>query len=96
MPTICSQFILQKQLESHERALAPIATAFRQIDQESSGCLDQDSFVDFCKVINPTIGGKEIAVLSAAMDPHKTGRVTFSSCAHTLASELTRIAASYT
>mmetsp|Transcript_45253 Transcript_45253/g.114580 ORF Transcript_45253/g.114580 Transcript_45253/m.114580 type:complete len:546 (+) Transcript_45253:52-1689(+) len=85
------QTLLYRHLKTHQRALAPVLDAFRKVDVERRGVLSADQFSQFCLCINPSISMREVGVLLSAMDPHKHRRVTFSSCAHILASELERM-----
>jgi len=85
------QFLLRWHLDTHKKALGPIVEAFRMVDTARCGFLDEEQFSRFCRIINPAIARKEVGMLMATMDPHASGKVTFSSCAATLSRELTRI-----
>ena len=85
------QILLRWNLELHERALGPIVDAFRLIDDHKQGRLDKDQFSKFCNLINPAISQQEIMSLLGSMAHCESNMVTFSSCAHALVAELTKM-----
>ena len=85
------QILLRWNLELHERALAPIVDAFRLIDDHKQGRLSKDQFSKFCNLINPAISQQEILSLLGTMAHCESNMVTFSSCAHALVAELTKM-----
>lgn len=87
----CLQILLRWNLELHERALAPIVDAFRLIDDKKQGRLSKDLFFKFCNIINPAISEQEINTLLGTMAHCDSNLVTFSSCAHALVAELTKM-----
>ena len=90
--TLCVlQILLRWNLELHERALAPIVHSFRLIDDRKQGRLARDQFVKFCNLINPAISQQEITTLLGTMAHCDSSMVTFSSCAHALVAELTKM-----
>ena len=88
---LCLQILLRWNLELHERALAPIVDAFRLIDDKKQGRLSKEQFFKFCNVINPVISEQEINTLLSTMAHCDSNLVTFSSCAHALVAELTKM-----
>ena len=88
---MCLQILLRWNLELHERALAPIVDAFRLIDDHKQGRLTRDQFSKFCNLINPAINQQEITSLLGTMAHCDSNMVTFSSCAHALVAELTKM-----
>ena len=85
------QILLRWNLELHEGSLAPIVDAFRVIDDHKQGRLSRDQFFKFCNVINPAISDQEITTLMGTMAHCDSNMVTFSSCAHALVAELTKM-----
>lgn len=88
---LCLQILLRWNLELHERALAPIVDAFRLIDDRKQGRLSKEQFFEFCNVINPAVSEQEINTLLGTMAHCASNLVTFSSCAHALVAELTKM-----
>ena len=85
------QFLLVQQLRSHEAALKPVVRAFMAVDLAGNGYLDRGQFGCFCTIVNQAVPEEAVAMLWTVLDPGGCGRVTFSTCAHTLSNELTRI-----
>ncbi|KAL3158548.1 hypothetical protein ABBQ38_010768 [Trebouxia sp. C0009 RCD-2024] len=88
---VVTQILLRWNLELHERALGPIVDAFRLIDDHKQGRLTKDQFSKFCNLINPAISQQEIMSLLGTMAHCDSNMVTFSSCAHALVAELTKM-----
>ena len=65
--------------------------AYRLIDDKKQGRLSKDKFFKFCNVINPAISQQEINTLLSTMAHCDSNLVTFSSCAHALVAELTKM-----
>ena len=83
--------ILRWNLELHERALVPITEAFKLADDHKLGRLCKDQFFKFCHLVNPAIRHNEAATLLGSVAHSDNGAVTFSSCAHALITELTKM-----
>jgi len=64
---------------------------FRLIDDHKQGRLSRDQFFKFCNRINPAITDQEILSLLGTMAHCDSDMVTFSSCAHALVAELTKM-----
>jgi len=75
----------------HEISLAPVVNTFRLIDDRKQGRLSRDQFFKFCNCINPAITDQEILSLLGTMAHCDSDMVTFSSCAHALVAELTKM-----
>jgi Ca2+-binding EF-hand superfamily protein len=85
------QFLLIQQLNGHENSLKPVLRAFQAVDVPRCGFLGYEKFGDFCQKVNSAVTQDVVDVLWNLMDPGRSGRVTFSTCANALSIELARI-----
>jgi len=76
--------VLGVHLKAHEAKIAEVVAAFRKVDRDAKGFLDEEQFRRFCHSLGAGISDGELDTLLDVIDPQSTGRVTFSSCAASL------------
>ena len=65
-----AQAVQFAQIQVHEAVLAPVVSAFRQVDRTASGVLSAGDFASFCRLLNSGIPDQEIEALLSTLTPN--------------------------
>lgn len=82
------QVLLDFQMSGHQRFLAGFVKAFRAVDTEGKGVLDEEGFRLLLSDIAPHKDEPEVRRLLSVVDPHNRQQLTFSDCVATLSTDL--------
>jgi Ca2+-binding EF-hand superfamily protein len=78
------QLVLNFQLRTHEKFLARFRRAFRNVDTDKNGIVDEVQFRALVRTLDPSKTDEQVTDLLAHADPHHNDHVTFSDAVHVL------------
>lgn len=74
--------VLDFQLKEHEKFLYKFIVAFKQVDIDNNGVLNEDEFVNLIKSMRICDSEEEISKFLEVVDPYNNQEVTFSEIVH--------------
>jgi Ca2+-binding EF-hand superfamily protein len=74
--------VLDFQLKEHEKFLYKFIVAFKQVDNDNNGVLNEDEFVNLIKSMRICDSEEEISKFLEVVDPYNNQEVTFSEIVH--------------
>lgn len=78
--------MLDFQLNTHEKYIRKFLKAFRKIDPQNTGILNEEQFRQLISQLNITRSEEEIDHLLQAVDPYDNEHITLSECLSLLSS----------
>ena len=88
------KILLDFQLRGHEKFLARFRRAFRKVDEDNNGVVDEGQFRSLVKSLVPGKGAGDVDELLASVDPYNNNHITFSDCVGVLSSDLVALVSS--
>ncbi len=82
------KILLDFQLRGHEKFLARFRRAFRKVDSDNNGVVDETQFRALVKTLVPGKTAGDVDELLASVDPYNNNHITFSDCVGVLSSDL--------
>ena len=86
------QVLLEFQLAGHLQYLSGFVSAFRHLDPQQRGLVDEASFRKLVRHVEPHRTEPELQTMLQKVDPHNHQRITFSDCVCVLAAGVGRLA----
>jgi hypothetical protein len=82
------KILLDFQLRGHEKFLARFRRAFRKVDDDNNGVVDEVQFRALTKALVPGKAAGDVDELLASVDPYNNNHITFSDCVGVMSSDL--------
>jgi len=73
-------FLLEFQLQGHERFLLPFLEEFRRLDEDRDGVIDRDGVQELIQGIRPELDQAGVRETADMIDPNGLSRATLSTC----------------